>query len=80
MYDVNKITSEHLPAPKGYKAQVKLIPGPQRMFCKARKIPLSLQDKVTEKLEKVFRHGILEPALPRGVINASPVVWQRIKS
>ena len=50
------------------------------MFCKARKIPLPLQDKVTEKLEQMVRQDILEPVQPRGVTYASPVVWQRKKS
>ena len=35
-HDVNNITAEHLTAVKGYKAHVKLIPGTQRMFSKAR--------------------------------------------
>ena len=50
------------------------------MFCKARKIPLPLQDKVTEKLKQFVRQSILEPVQPGGVTNASPVVWQRKKS
>ena len=50
------------------------------MFCKARKIPLTFQDKVTEKLEQMVRQGNLEPVHPRGVTNATPVVWQRKKS
>ena len=79
-HGVNNITTEHLPAVKGYKAHVKLIPGRQPMFCKTRKIPLSLQDKVTEKLEQMVRQGILEAVQPGGVTNASPVVWQRKKS
>ena len=79
-HGVNNITAKHLPAVKGYKAHVKLIPGTQPMFCKARKIPLPLQDKVTEKLEQMVRQGILEPVQPGGVTNASPVVWQRKKS
>ena len=79
-HGLNNITAEHLPAVKGYKAHVKLIPGTQPMFCKARKIPLPLQDKVTEKLEQMVRQGILEPVQPGGVTNESPVVWQRKKS
>ena len=63
-HGVNNITAEHLPAVKGYKSHVKLIPGTQPIFCKARKIPLPLQDKVTEKLEKMIRQGILEPVQP----------------
>ena len=41
---INAVSDERLPAVIGYKAHVKLIPGSQPMFCKARKIPLSLQD------------------------------------
>ena len=77
---MNNITAKHLPAVKGYKAHVKLIPGTQPVFCKARKIPLPLQDKVTEKLKQMIRQGILEPVQPGGVTNASPVVWQINKS
>ena len=77
---VNNITTEHLTAVKGYTAHVNLIPGSQPMFCKARKIPLPLQDKVTEKLEQMVGEGILEPVQPGGVTNASPVVCQRKKS
>ena len=50
------------------------------MFCKARKIPLPLHDKVTRKLEQMVRQDILKPVQPGGVTNASPVVWQRKKS
>ena len=60
-HGVNKITAKHLLAVKGYKAHVKLIPRTQPMFCKARKIPLPLQDKVIEKLEQMVRQVILEP-------------------
>ena len=79
-HGVNNITTEHLPAVKGYKAHVKLIPGSRPIFCKARKIPLLFQDKVTEKPEQMVRQGILELVQPGGVTNASPVVWQRKKS
>ena len=57
-HGVNNITAEHLPAVKGCKAHVKLIPGTQPMFCKARKIPLPLLDKVTEKLDQMVGQGI----------------------
>ena len=77
---VNNITAEHLLAVMGYKTHEKLIPGAQPMFCKARKIPLPLQDKVTEKLAQMVRQGIFEPIQPWWVTNASPVVWQRKKS
>ena len=71
---INAVSDERLPAVKGYKAHVKLIPGSQPMFCKARKIPLPFQDRVKEKLETMVRQGILEPVQPGGVTNASPVV------
>ena len=77
---INAVSDERLPAVKGYKAHVKLIPGSQPMFCKARKIPLPLQDRVKEKLETMVRQGILEPVQSGGVTNASPVVWQRKKN
>ena len=47
------------------------------MFCKARKIPPPVQDKVTEKLEQMVGQGILEPVQRGGVNNTSPVVSQR---
>ena len=48
---ISAVIDERLPAVKGYKAHVKLIPGSQPMFCRARKIPLPLQDRVKEKVE-----------------------------
>ena len=50
------------------------------MLCKAGKILLPLQDKVTEMLEQMVRQDILEPVQPGGVTYASSVVWQRKKS
>ena len=50
------------------------------MFFKATKISLPLQEKVTEKLEQMFRQGIFELVQPGGVTNISPVVWQRKES
>ena len=44
-HGMKNITTKHLPAVKDYKAHVKLIPGSQPMFCKARKKPLPLQEK-----------------------------------
>ena len=77
---VNNITAEHLPAVKGYNAHVMLIPRSQPMFCKGRKIPILLQDKVTKKVEQMVKQGILEQVQPGGITKASPVVWQRKKS
>ena len=77
---IKAVSDERLPAVKGYKAHVKLIPESQPMFCKAKKIPLSLQDRVKEKPETMVRQGILEPVQPGGVTNASQVVWPRKKN
>ena len=77
---INAVSDERLPAVKRYKMQVKLIPRSQPMFCKFRKIPLPLQDRIKDKLETMVRQGILEPVQPGGVTNASPVVWQRKKN
>ena len=74
------MSDERLPAVKGNKAHVKLIPGSQPMLCKARKIALPLQDRVKKKLQTMVRRGILKPVQPGGVTNASPVVWQRRKN
>ena len=80
-HGVNNNTTEHLPAVKGYKVHVNLIPETQPMLCKARKKPQPLQDKVTEKqLEQMVRQDIHETVQLGGVTNASPVVWQRKKS
>ena len=40
-HSVNNMTTEHLPAVKGYKAHVKLIPGSQPMIYKAKKTSTS---------------------------------------
>ena len=64
-HGVNNVITAHLPAVKGYKANVKLIPGSQQ---------------ITEKLEQMVKQGIIEPVQPGEVTNASPVVWQRKKS
>ena len=74
------VSDKRLPAVKGYKAHVKLIPGSQQISCKARKIPLPLKDRGKEKLETMVRQGILEPVQTGGVLNASPVVWRRKKN
>ena len=63
---INAVSDARLPAVKGYKEHVKLIPGSQPMFCKASKISLLLQDRVKEKLETMVRQGILEPVQPGG--------------
>ena len=48
------------------------------MFCKARKLPLALQDNVTEKLKQMVREA-LEPVQPGGITKALSLVQQRMK-
>ena len=67
---IKVLSDDRLRPVKEYKAHVKLIPGSQPRFCKARKIPLPLQDRVKEKLETMARQGILEPVQHGGVTNA----------
>ena len=71
---------EKPPAVKGYKPHAKLIPGSQPIFCRVRKTPLTLQDRVKEKLRTMVRPSILKPVQPGGVTNTSPLVWQRKKN
>ena len=75
----NAVSDERLPAVQGYQANVQFKPGSQPMFCKVRKIPLPLQDRVKEKLETMEQQGLLEAVGPGGVTNVSAVVWQRKK-
>ena len=68
-----------LPAIKGVKATIKLKPDAKRVFCRARKVPLAMEDQVKIELAKLRAQGIIAPVDPGGVMNASPVVWQRKK-
>ena len=71
--------NDKLTAVKDFKAHVKLIPGSQLMFCKARKIPLSLQYSAMETLEMMERQESWSQG-HQGVPNAFPVVWKRKKN
>ena len=69
-----------LPAIKGVKATIKLKPDAKPVFCRARKVPLAMEDdQVKIELAKLQTQGIIAPVDPGGVMNASPVVWQRKK-
>ena len=64
---------EKLPAVKRYKAHVNFITGSTPIFCQARKLALTLQDRVKQKLDTMVWQGILKLLQPGGVIKASPV-------
>ena len=68
-----------LPAIKGVKATIKLKPDAKPVFCRARKVPLAMEDQVKSELAKLQAQGIIAPVDPGGVMNASPVAWQRKK-
>jgi len=59
------------------KAQVRLKPGSENMFCRARRVPLSMEAEVNKKLEELEQKGIIEKCTSIGIENASPVVWVR---
>ena len=68
-----------LPAIKGFKATIKLKPDAKPVFCRARKSPLAMEDQVKIELAELQAQEIIAPVDPAGVMNASPVVWQRKK-
>ena len=78
-HGVNNVTAVYLPAMKGDKSR-DVDARITANVLQSQKIPVLLQEKVTEKLEQMVRQGILEPVHPGGITNASPVVWQRKKS
>ena len=77
---VTEKTFSALPAVKGVKASMKLKSGATPMFCRARKVPLPMEEKVNQEIDKLVAQGILKPVDPGGVKNASPVVWQMKKN
>ena len=66
-----------LPALEGVKATIKLKPDAKPVFCRARKVPLAMEDQVKIELTKLQGQGIIASVDPGGVMNASTVVWQR---
>ena len=68
-----------MPAINGIEATIKLKPDAKPVFCRARKVPLAMEDQVKIELAKVQAQETVAPVDPEGVINASPVVWQRKK-
>ena len=64
---------------KGVKTTIKLKPDAEPEFCRVGKVPPAVEAQV--KIEMAIRRakGINAPVDPRGVMNASPVVWRRKK-
>ena len=55
---------------------MELLEGAKDVFCRARPVPLALQDKVNAKLDRLEKRGVISK-ISGGASNASPVVWVR---
>lgn len=79
MFNQNQSSAESteiLPVIKGVKATMELKENSKSRFCRARPVPLALESKVNDELERLERLGIISP-VTGGVENCSPVVWVR---
>ena len=68
--------SQQLPTIKGVKATVELADNARPQYCRARPVPLALEDQVEKELCRLENLGIITP-ISGGVDNCSPVVWVR---
>ena len=48
-----------LPAIKGVKARMELLKDAKRMFCRARPVPLALEDEIGRELDRLESQGII---------------------
>lgn len=62
---------------KGVSATMELVEGAENKFCRARPVPIALENAVGEELDRLERMGVITPITSGGVDNASPVVWVR---
>jgi len=65
-----------LPVIKGFRARIELKEGANLKFCRARPVPLSLEEPVAKELNRLQQIGIITP-VEGGASCASPVVWVR---
>lgn len=65
---------EPLPTIKGVKAHMEMLEGARPQFCRARPVPLAMEEQINAELEKLQQLGVIEP-VEGPVSNASPVVW-----
>ncbi len=65
-----------LPAIKGVKARMDLVKDAKKMFCRARPVPLALEDEIGQELDRLESQGIISKCVDP-VDNSSPVVWIR---
>ena len=65
---------------KGFEASIRLKHDSKDTFCKARRIPMALQNEVNAELDNLEARGIIEKCTSVGLENVSPVVWVRKKN
>ena len=61
---------------KGVKASMELKDDAKPKFCRARPVPLALEEKVKNELDRLESLGVISPVC-MGAENCSPVVWVR---
>jgi hypothetical protein len=66
--------TEYLPTIKGFVGKMNLVEGAKNVFCRARNVPVALEEKVKNELDRLERRGIISK-IDGGADNASPVVW-----
>jgi hypothetical protein len=77
---INNVSEvKYLPVIKGFKASMKLKPDAVDKYCPARPVPIALQEKVTNELQRLEQMGVITQCEPGGSANASPVVWIKKK-
>lgn len=75
-YSSSKAYVDTLPTIKGVVAGMQLIDNAADVFCRARQVPIALEQKVNSELDRLEQRGIIS-RLEGGSSNASPVVWVR---
>ena len=72
-----KHSPNYLPPIKGVLAKMELIKGMPNVFCRARPVPIALEDEVAAELDRLEEAAVIAKCKDAGVDNASPVVWVR---
>ena len=67
-----------LPAIKMQPVKIEKLPGAHNKFCKARPVPLALENQVKAEIVSLEKRGIIKSVSASE--SASPVVWVKKKS
>lgn len=68
--------AEFLPTIRGFVADMELVDNSPPVFCRARDVPVALEEEISQELTRLEKMGIITP-VENGAANASPVVWVR---